>query len=234
MDEAGTGPARAVAPGPAAKYEIMAGLAAAALAEGRERTALRLLLLLLRRYNWATDALSIGRAEIAALWGVDERTVRRELARFRLGGWLVLKRPARRGRVALYGLGPALRPGARAAPPGAGGQVVAFPRGEERPGLAGDEVAGLWAAMRSRLARWDPDVTRTWFAGLSARATPDALVLVAPTAYAARWILLQHGARLRAALEAEGGGNRRLLVEGPGPADSLECEASPRPAVTAC
>lgn len=236
MDEAGTGPARA-APGASAKYEIMAGLAAAALAGGRERTALRLLLLLLRRYNWAADALSIGRAEIAALWGVDERTVRRELARFRLEGWLVLKRPSRRGRVALYGLGPALRPGAARPVPGTGGQVLAFPRGEDRPAPAGDAAAALWAAMRARLARWDPDVTRTWFAGLSARATPDALLLVAPTAYAARWILLQHGTRLRAALEAEGAGDLRLRVEGPDPAgrpDSLECDASARPAVTAC
>ncbi len=56
------------------------------------------------RYNWARDELAIGQREIARLWSVDERTVKRDMAKLRALGWLVVKRQGARGRVTEYGL----------------------------------------------------------------------------------------------------------------------------------
>ena len=41
---------------------------------------------------------------VARLWSVDERTVKREMAKLRGLGWLVVKRQGARGRVTEYGL----------------------------------------------------------------------------------------------------------------------------------
>jgi hypothetical protein len=37
--------------------------------------------LITMRYNWQRDELTTGQGEIAPLWSVDERTVKREMAR---------------------------------------------------------------------------------------------------------------------------------------------------------
>ncbi|MEM9197593.1 MAG: hypothetical protein AAGD12_07040 [Pseudomonadota bacterium] len=91
----------------ARRHDLLAALALHGLAAGvsGHRLTLRLILLLTARYNWQTDRLAIGRDEIARLWQVDPRTVRREMARLRKLGWLEIRRAAARGRVAVYGLG---------------------------------------------------------------------------------------------------------------------------------
>jgi hypothetical protein len=48
--------------------------------------------------------LPSGRREIARLWGCDERTVKREMAKLRAGGWLTVRRQGARGRVTEYAL----------------------------------------------------------------------------------------------------------------------------------
>lgn len=88
------------------KYDLLSALAARALAKGPQdqRLTLRFLLLITARYNWATDRLSTGQREIAQMWSVDERTVKREMARLREKGWLRLIRQGARGRVSEYGM----------------------------------------------------------------------------------------------------------------------------------
>ncbi|QUS37321.1 DnaA N-terminal domain-containing protein [Falsirhodobacter algicola] len=89
------------------KYDLLTAIGAAGLAGGPadQRLALRLIVLITARYDWRRDRLATGQREIAALWSVDERTVKREMARLRERGWLVLRRQGGRGRVAEYGLG---------------------------------------------------------------------------------------------------------------------------------
>ena len=89
------------------KYDVLTALGAYACGgdKHRQRLALRLMTLVTARYNWQDDTVTTGQREIAALWSVDERTVKREMARLREMGWLVLKRASTRGRVACYGLG---------------------------------------------------------------------------------------------------------------------------------
>lgn len=90
----------------AQKYDIITALGAYALARGKhdQRLVLRLITLVTARYNWARDDLAVGQREIARLWTVDERTVKREMAKLRGLGWLVVKRQGARGRVTEYGL----------------------------------------------------------------------------------------------------------------------------------
>lgn len=90
----------------ARKYDIITALGAYALARGKhdQRLVLRLITLVTARYNWTRDDLAVGQREIARLWTVDERTVKREMAKLRGMGWLVVKRQGARGRVTEYGL----------------------------------------------------------------------------------------------------------------------------------
>ena len=88
------------------KYDILSALMAYALAREKhtQKLILRLMSLITTRYNWQRDELSMGQREIAKLWSVDERTVKREMAKLKSKGWLTVKRAGARGRVTLYGL----------------------------------------------------------------------------------------------------------------------------------
>jgi DnaA N-terminal domain len=90
----------------ALKYDLITALGAHALSLGKadQRRILRLITLITARYNWARDELAVGQREIARLWSCDERTVKREMARLRGLGWLVVHRQGTRGRVTEYGL----------------------------------------------------------------------------------------------------------------------------------
>lgn len=90
----------------ARKYDILSALLAHAMTgePGLQRLTLRLVALITARYNWQRDELVTGQREIARLWCVDERTVKRDMARLRALGWVVVKRQGARGRVSVLGL----------------------------------------------------------------------------------------------------------------------------------
>lgn len=90
----------------ALKYDILTAMGAYALGQGKgpQKLVLRFMTLITARYNWQRDDLSVGQREIARLWDVDERTVKREMAKLRGMGWLVVKRQGARGRVTEYGI----------------------------------------------------------------------------------------------------------------------------------
>ena len=88
------------------KYDILSALMTYALAREKhtQKLILRLMSLITTRYNWQRDELSMGQKEIAKLWSVDERTVKRELAKLKSKGWIKVKRAGARGRVTLYSI----------------------------------------------------------------------------------------------------------------------------------
>ncbi|MEJ2031079.1 MAG: hypothetical protein P8X66_14795, partial [Maritimibacter sp.] len=94
---------RIAGPGASAiKYDILTALLVTA-AQGspvEARLALRLSLLITARFNWRQGSFAIGQREIARMWGVTERTAKRELAEMRGRGWITIAVPAARGRVA--------------------------------------------------------------------------------------------------------------------------------------
>lgn len=88
------------------KYDILTALGVHACMSdpGLQRLTLRLITLVTARYNWRTDEMTVGRRDIARMWGVEERTVKREFTKLKALGWIVVKRPGVRGRVTAYGL----------------------------------------------------------------------------------------------------------------------------------
>lgn len=195
---------KAVGPRAAArKYDILSALMAFALSQDKmvQRRVMRIMALITTRYNWQRDELSMGQREIARLWSVDERTVKREMAVLRGLGWLVQKRQGTRGRLSLYGIDlermmedtrPAWpligedfidRVGPPAAPVRADSNVVPL----HAPTPAGGE--GVWATAQARLHEEDPVTYGAWFHGLAeVEAGQGRLVLVAPSAFHATYV----------------------------------------------
>ena len=212
------------------KYDVLTALGAHALAgdKHRQRLCLRLLTLITARYNWQRDELSAGRTEIARLWQVDERTVKRELARLKADGWLTVRRPAARGRVTVYGIDwTALLAATRPAWPHVGPDfdarladitgrpapdpdmtVVPFPqppRGE-----------GDWDRASALLYREDPAFHASWLAPL--RPVPGGraeLTLSAPSGFHAQYLRAHGLDRIGRALRQVAPEVQRITVLGP-------------------
>jgi len=167
------------------KYDILTALGAYALAQdkGQQRLALRLMVLITARYNWRLNELSMGQKEIARLWAVNERTVKREMAKLRQLGWVNIKTPSARGRVATYAFDfnqistttqevwPAVGPDFVERMAGLYPATVVKVdfgngAGQEAKGLDVPEPSGQWGEMRALLRAQDESVFRNWFARL--------------------------------------------------------------------
>lgn len=201
----------------ARKYDILSALMVHALAEDKhvQRLVLRMMTLVTTRYNWQQDELSIGQEEIARLWSVDERTVKREMAKLRALGWFVVKRQGARGRVSIYGIDLArvmedTRPAwprigadfvARVSPASAA-EAMASNVVPLRPAVPAPEPAGtIWGAVQQRLHRDDPATYAVWFRALTeAGAGEGCLTLAAPTRFHASYVETHLKHRLLAAL----------------------------------
>ncbi len=205
------------------KYDILTALGAFACAGDKhlQRLVLRFMTLIVARYNWQSDELSIGQTEIAMLWSVDQRTVKREMARLREMGWLVQKRAAARGRVAAYGVDldcilRVTQPHWTAigsdfvarlqtpdqTPTGPVGNVVAFPRAAP---LDLPEGTAPWDRVLARLSNEDPALYAAWFASLRLReGQGDTAVVLAPSRFHATFVSTHYLGRLIAAMRMEG------------------------------
>jgi hypothetical protein len=202
MAVAGGPASRVQTRGPAFKYDLLTALGAHACRCDKhgQRLVLRLLTLVTARYDWRHDRLTTGQREIAALWAVDERTVKREMAKLRERGWLVLRHPAARGRVACYGLGmSAILADTRAAwgavgadfearlagpaPEGQGGNVIPFPEGDA------PSPAGPWGVVSARFRATDTAAHAAWIAPLRFDGVVDVVLRVrAPSAFHASFV----------------------------------------------
>ncbi|WP_423205998.1 hypothetical protein E2974_01230 (plasmid) [Paracoccus yeei] len=213
----------------AKKYDILSAMMAHALAgdKHRQRLVLRLMALITSRYNWQRDELTVGQREIARLWSVDERTVKREMARLRAMGWIAVRQPGARGRVSVLGLeleriwldtrpeweniGPDFV--ARVAGQGAGADNV-VPLRPARPVLPRGE--GLWAQACARLAEEDRTLFESWFAALSEAAVEDGcLTLLAPSRFHASYVQTHLAERLATAVRRSDGTVQRVRVIAP-------------------
>jgi len=195
----------------ARKYDLLTAMGALALSgsPGEQRLILRLMVAITARYNWASDTLAIAQTDLARLWSVDPRTVKRAMAQYRARGWLVQKRAPGRGRVAEYRVSlDRLMQDTRAVWPAVGsdfvqrlaphpasqnpqplntlaqGTVVPFPV----PAGTGQE-AGLWPVIQRAFAQIDPAQAQAWLGGVtSAGMEADVLVLSAPGRFRANYL----------------------------------------------
>lgn len=213
----------------AKKYDILSAMMAHALAGGaaEQRLVLRLMALITTRYNWQNNDLSVAQREIARLWCVDERTVKRDMARLRACGWVVVKRQGARGRVSVLGLdldriladtrpawaniGPdyvARLTGGGDPAPGPDRTVVPFRRSD----IAAD--GSVWSLARVRLAAEDATLFEAWFAPLADGGVEgDCLTLIAPSRFHAAYLRTHLAVRLRQAVMRGHPGITRLRIE---------------------
>lgn len=184
------------------KYDLLTILGAYALSQDKtlQRQVLRLICLITARYNWQNDQLTMGQQEIAKLWSVDPRTVKRELAALKTRGWLIEKRAAARGRVTLYGLGferimldtrdvwPLIGPdfverlSTQSPSESETAKVIPFPQAQFIP----DD--SLWGELSRKLHEEDPAIYRAWFAPLSHELTAQGLTLRSPGSFHATYL----------------------------------------------
>lgn len=215
----------------ALKYDLLTVMGAYALAQdkGRQRLVLRLMTLVTARYNWARDELAVGQREIARLWQVDERTVKREMAKLRAMGWLRVTRQGARGRVTEYSLciariledgrnrwadvGPDLvqRLDSSAAEPDP--KVVPLPlKGRAEPPDLSEGTE--WALAKGMLHAEDPARYTAWIAGLERRGRDGGrLSLIAPSRFHATYVATHLTAWVLAAAQAVDAGVAELVVE---------------------
>lgn len=201
----------------ARKYDLLTAMGAFALAQGKapQRLVLRLMTLVTARYNWGRDELAVGQREIARLWGCDERTVKREMAKLRAMGWLEVRRQGARGRVTEYALGLeriledtkgrwdaigpdfALRMGEAPAP-----EVVPLPVRGEVP--APDISKGTeWVLAQAILHAEDAATYGAWLRHLVRQERAGGrLVLRAPSRFHAAYVETHLKGRVLAACEA--------------------------------
>ncbi|MEZ5797629.1 MAG: hypothetical protein R3D63_09310 [Paracoccaceae bacterium] len=210
------------------KYDILSALMAFALSRDKhvQKQVLRIMALITTRYNWQRDELSMGQAEIARLWSVDERTVKREMAKLRAQGWLVTKRQGARGRVSVYGMDlgrmmedtrpvwpligadfvERIEPAEKTAP----SNVVPL-----RAAVAPRDDGSLWAAVQMRLIESDPAAFGAWFHPLTEAATGEGtLTLAAPSRFHASYVMTHLQPKLLAAVRTTDPSIGAVLVIG--------------------
>jgi len=125
------------------KYDLLTALSVQALSGGPayRTTVLRLIAAITARYDWRRDEMSVGQGELARLWDVSAPTVKREIARLKALGFLVVIRPGVRGRVAVYRLGrQAIDAATRPVWPRVGAEFAARMAGDGARGGAGEGV----------------------------------------------------------------------------------------------
>ncbi|WP_158969531.1 hypothetical protein [Chachezhania sediminis] len=212
----------------AQKYDLLTALSVIGLrgTVTERMSMLRLIALVTARYNWARDEVTVGQRDMARLWGVDERTVKREVKRLVTAGILLQLRPGQRGRVAAYRLNQAeiarrssetwsevgpdfsARMEARTLEPEE--KVVRVDFGT-RPQA---EVSGNtpWGRVQQRLQLSDPGLYRNWYAGLTFETVEDGTLRVrSPSAFVAQYIDTHHLRPLHGAAELEFGPLRRIV-----------------------
>ncbi|MDB6177640.1 hypothetical protein PAF17_08955 [Paracoccus sp. Z330] len=197
----------------AKKYDLLSAMMAYALAgdQHRQRLIMRLMSLITTRYNWQRNELTMGQREIARLWSVDERTVKRDMARLRSLGWLELKRAGVRGRVAMHGLdierimldtkpvwpniGEDFASRIGGTPEAVDTKVVPIRRATPV------QANGLWGAARDYLAGEDPALFDAWIASLAdGGIEDDCQTLLAPSKFHAAYVRTHLLKRLQMAL----------------------------------
>lgn len=199
------------------KYDILSALMAFALSRDKhiQRQVLRVMALITTRYNWQRDELTMGQGEIARLWSVDDRTVKREMARLRAQGWLLLKRQGARGRVSVYGIDlnqmledtrPAWRligddfisrmEPAQTTGPQEASNVVPL-----RSVAVAEQDGSLWASAQARLQDADAATYGAWFHILKDAGLEDNVQsLAAPTRFHATYVATNLKEKLLAVL----------------------------------
>jgi hypothetical protein len=216
------------------KYDLLTALSVAGLngTPTLQMSLMRLIAAVTARYNWRMDELTVGQRDLARMWSVNERTVKREIKRLTDTEILICKRRGVRGRVAAYRLNYAqiaklsehcwqlvgpdfderMKGRYREEAPVKVVQLSDYskPVGEEIP----DSSPGTWQRAMTRLAQDNADQFKAWFSQLQFIGfTGGVLTLRTPSKFAQRYIETHLTRPLLRAVEAELGPVTRLEFE---------------------
>lgn len=217
------------------KYDIFTALSVAGLhgSPGLHVSMLRLCALITARYNWRREELSVGQRDMARMWNVNERTVKREIKRWTEAQLLICKRPGVRGRVGAYRLnlaqvcrmsepywsavGPDFVERMTAFNPVQASKVVKVDFGGANPEIPPQEPVsakkGTWRAAAQRFRQLHPENYVNWIAPLEFVSDDGRLlVLRAQTKFASRYIATHLMGALSEAIETEIGPMRRVEI----------------------
>ncbi|MEQ6250884.1 hypothetical protein ABMC89_18515 [Sulfitobacter sp. HNIBRBA3233] len=217
------------------KYDLLTALSVAGLngSPTLQTSLMRLIALVTARYNWRADEFSVGQRDMARMWSVNERTVKREMKRLTDARIVLCKQPGVRGRVGSYRLNyariaelsepcwPLVGPDfeRRMAARYRSGdvkvvQMAAYtktPESETHP----SETDGTWHAVLKDLEGDHAGLVNSWFGRLRflglARGT---LSMEAPSAFVQRYIETHHLPLLVAAVERQIGPVTSVRFEG--------------------
>jgi len=213
------------------KYDILTALLAlAAGGQGTpQRLSLRLSLLITARFNWQKGTFAVGQREMARMWGVTERTAKREIAALRGLGWVSLVSPPAKGRVAQYEIVlAALIRDTRAHWAAVGSDFQARMCGlesipEDEPSnvvpLRPVEVepnGAIWPTAAKHLQSQDPTLYSAWLAQLiEDGAEQGVLTLVAPSRFVAGYVETHFKSRILSAVTMTDRGIRDVRLRHP-------------------
>jgi len=218
------------------KYDMLTGLGAFALSQdkGMQRLVLRLITLITARYNWRRDEVTIGRREIARLWQVNERTVKREMAKLKGLGWVEVKRAGTRGRVTTYRLKlddmlGATRPAWDNVGPDYAQRMAVMCDGQAAQNTAGSVVpfvpksqaggpdsadVSLWGQAKNRLYSSDNSHYLAWIAPLrDCGERDDRMHLRAPSKFHAHYVQTHFLGQIVTALEGASGRQLGVVID---------------------
>lgn len=214
----------------AVKYDILTALTVTGLnsGPGMQLSMARLTSLITARYNWRTDILSMGQTEMARLWGVGDRTVKREVKRWLDTGLLICQRNGVRGRVAAYRLNlrricditrphwALLGPDFEARMASLAPETHRIVRLDtvRRTGTA-QPVGPSWSAVLNQLAEIFPAQFDAWLSSLDAFDEDGTLILEAKSAFAAEYVKTHFGRDIFDAVQAVWGASQPITIRGP-------------------
>lgn len=220
------------------KYDILTALLVMA-AQGsstQARLSLRLSLVITARYNWRLGVFAVGQKELSKMWGVTERTAKRELAQMRSLGWITVTIPSGRGRVTqhrinfdtiiaasapLWGaVGPdyAARMVGAPEPDSAAAETNVIPLHKANPTVDSGDTTG-WSQVAARLHVQDPSIYNAWFSQLSVLESCEVqITLSAPSKFVAQYVSSHFLRRIQAAFAAQDGYLRKVTITAQGAA----------------
>lgn len=216
------------------KYDLLTALGAWGLQNSPrvQVSAMRLMTLVTARYNWRLDELSVGQRDMARMFGVTERTVKREVKYWCDAQILICKRQGVRGRVGAYRLnypeifrmtsemwdsvGPDFSQRMSEGSPMAAAEQTVVPvdfRKKEAV-VPGPVQKGTWGAVCERIRGMNPDRFEAWIAPLVLLDdSGGVLVLQAPTRFAAQYVETHLSSVIYEAVEACMGPRQRIVLQ---------------------
>lgn len=228
-------PKRLTGPGAGSmKYDILTALSVSGLhgSSVQQTSMARLCALITARYDWKRDHFCVGQPEMARMWNVTERTVKREVKRWVNDRLLICVRKGVRGRVGAYKLnirkifdmsrelwaavGSDYAERMAALYPVKPTSVVKvdFTKGAQNvESVEPMAVGSSWTVVSERLRSLFPDEHRNWFAPLRFVSDEDGqYTLAARSGFVVRYLETHFSEALAEAVKSEVGLDRRIVI----------------------